>query len=479
MGVVSAGKEESLVKLTGIASWLVVLLAVCAAPGALDPKDEADAFVKEVIKDARSDSQKSSLLIKAAAAADGNDALKIVLLENALQYGVKGAKTSTNCKTLLAATAILAKIDPTRRHQWLSQRAAIYRRWSLLTKSSAEKRQLLQASADALFGAGRHSGSAGDWKYAVAVYKQGKSTCLVGKLPDLTKMSALLRTATYLQLNQTKIDDLVETLKKSPDDIEARSDLIKKLVTVMDDPKEATKHLNEDVDQLFRTFVPMATKEVSELSSDSCKALGDWYYKELSKSSVGIAKSRMLTRAGIYYSRALELQDKSDLASAELKMNLSRIKTARESVSGLDPLLCAHCLATGKMKCRTCQGSGMDQCRYCRGAGRVKCERCGGAWRTRCSRCGGKGKTVSGHKTRGGLIYKSYSKCSKCGGKGVTHRSRSSSYTRPGPCPTCSGAKESLRGTSACRRCRGKGASGTCKICRGAKTVRCVHCGSK
>ncbi len=467
-------------KLTGIASWLVVLLAVCGAPAAVESESEADAFVKEVIKDARSDWQKSSLLIKAASAADGNGALKTVLLEKALKYGIKGVKTSTDCKTLLSATVVLAEIDPARKHQWLSQRAAVYRRGSLLTKSSTEKRRLLQASADTLLVAGQHSGAAGDWKHAVAVYKQGKSTCLVGRLPDLTKMSSLLRTASYLQLNQTKIDSLVETLKKSPDDIEARSDLIKKLVTVMDDPKEAMKSLNEDSDQLYRTFVPMATKEVSELSFDSCKALGDWYYKELFKGSVGIARSRMLARAETYYARALELYDKADLVAAELKMNLSRIKVARKSITDRDPLVCPYCSATGRMKCRTCQGSGLDKCRYCQGSGRVKCERCGGVWRTRCSRCGGKGKVVAGHKTRGGLIYKSYTKCSKCGGKGVTHRRRSSSYTRPGPCPTCGGAKpETLRGTSACRRCGGKGAAGRCKTCSGAKTVRCGHCASK
>lgn len=461
---------------------LAMLLAAGGALRAVGADSETEAFIRDIIKDASTDSQRSTMLMEAASLTEGNEKLKIVLLERSAQYGIKVLSSAEACRKLEAAVTYLAKYDPERKPYWLGRKSVVYGRWSSLTKSSTEKRRLIQKSLDVLVEAASHCGSAGDWKQAAAFYNQAQSVCAANRLPNSRRMIAFFRTSTYLYKAQTKIGEHIAAVKKLPDDLDTRSELIRKLVTVMDDPGQATGYLNDDVDQLYRTFVPMAARDVDELPAESCKDLGDWYHKELSKNAVGVAKSRMLARAMRYYKRVLDSHGKSDVTSAVLKMSVSRIKSALEQLGDIDPLLCAYCSATGRMVCTGCAGTGLKKCRRCLGVGRGKCTTCGGTWRMRCSRCGGKGKIVSGRERRGAVYYKTYSRCRTCDGKGVTYRRRSSKYgssTRAGSCPTCSKQKdEKLRGTSACSYCRGKGGSGICYTCKGSKTVKCSHCSS-
>lgn len=465
-----------------VALGLAVVLCLSGITSAADNDSETEAFIKDVIKDARTDDERSSLLMDAVSLAEGNDKLKVALLEASVKYGVRGLSSPEACQKFQVVLSDLVKADPDRKAHWLSQKAAVYRSWSGLTKSSREKRKLAQASAETLALAGSHCASAGDWKEAAVFYNQARIASIANRLPDLAKMTSLLRTATYMYKVQARIDSSIADLKKSPDDIDARSDLVEKLVTVMDNPAEAMKYVNEDVDAKYRTFVPMAAKGIANLPVESCRTLGDWYYKELSKSIVPIVEARMLARAERCYQRALALHDEVDVTSAALKMNISRIKTARSNLGDIDPALCPYCTGTGRMACASCNGTGLRLCTYCKGSGRGKCTTCDGLWRMKCGRCGGRGKVSSGSRTgAGGMIYKNYRRCPTCDGKRVVHKrqysSRSSYYTRAGECPTCGNLKpESLRGTSPCRYCSGKGGSGQCYTCRGGKTVPCTHC---
>ena len=454
---------------------LVILLVVTGAFRVVRADDETEAFIREVIKDARTDSDRSALLAEAVSLAGDNKKLKVALLEKALYYGMKRLRITDDCRRCGDILTDLVKSDPDRRSLWLSRQALVYRRWSVLEHSPTAKRKLAEAAVAALTEAGIASAAEGDWKKALGFFNQGKSTSVAYKLPNRSRLMGYIRTATHIYKAQDKIAGHIATLKKSPDKLDARSDLITKLVTVMDDPGGALKYVNADVDEKFRMFVPMAVKNLSELSVEASRNLGDWYLKELSKSAAPVVKSRMLVRAKACYERALQSDTGGGVQTARLKLSISQIKSEREKLGKVDPLLCSHCSATGKMPCRTCQGTGMRNCRYCKGTGRGKCSSCRGAWRVKCSRCSGRGRVVSGSRRVGGVVYKNYTKCYKCGGKGVTHRSRYGSM-RPGPCPVCSKQPESLRGTSTCSHCSGKGGSGTCWRCRGAKVVRCSHC---
>lgn len=458
-----------------------MLLAVCCGLAATQADDETEAFIRELIKDARTDSERSALLMEAVSLAEGNDKLKITLLEKSVVYGLRSLRTSADCEKFQTVLQSLAQADPDRKAHWLSQQAAVHRRNYILTKSLPGKRVLAQAAVATLMQAGSISAAKGDWKKAAGFFNDGKVASAAYRLPKSAALTGYIRAATYLYKAQAKIDGHIATLKKTPDDLDVRSDLIEMLVTVMDDPGEAMKYVNEDVDERFRIFVPMAAGDISEQPAEACRNLGDWYYKELSKSVIPIVKFRMLARARAYYGRMLGLHVGSDVTSAAVKLNLAKIKSDHAKLKYADPLVCPCCSDTGIMPCPACltggQATGLRKCIYCKGSGRGKCRTCAGLWELKCARCGGRGKVVTGTDRRGGAYYKVYGRCPMCAGRGVTHRSRSTYSARPGACPACSKQKpESLRGTSPCLYCAGKGGTGTCYTCKGSKTAVCTHC---
>jgi|GEM_PF-1582095 len=456
-----------------------VMLLMVAGVFAAAADDEIEAFVREIIKDARTDSQRSTLLMEAVSLAEGNNKLKIALLEKAVKYGVKSLRTTDDCRKFRSVLVDLVKVDPARKSDWLSQQAAVCRRWYTLEKSADAKQKLAQAIVEVLIEAGNAGAVEGDYKKVAGFFHDAKLAAVAYRLPNPNAFDGYIRSASYIHKAQNKIAGHIETLKKTPDDLDARSNLIETLVTVMDDPSEAMKYVNEDVDERFRIFIPMAAGDLDKMPVEACRNLGDWYYKELSKSAVAVVKYRMLARAKACYQRVLELHTGADVTSAALKLNVSQIKSDQAKLGNVDPLVCPFCFGTGQMPCPDCmingQSTGLRKCSYCKGTGRIKCRTCGGVWRQKCSRCGGRGKVVSGRERRGGVYYKTYSKCPKCNGTGITHRTRYGS-TRAGPCPTCSKEKPELRGTSPCPYCNGRGGSGVCRTCGGTKTVPCTHC---
>jgi len=250
----------------------------------------------------------------------------------------------------------------------------------------------------------------------------------------------------------------------------------------MDDPAGAGKYLNADLDERLQMFVPLAAKDVAEVPVAECRNLGDWYYKELSKSAVPIVKFRMLSRAKAYYGQVLERHGKADLTTTAVKLAMDRIKPEIARLGHVDPMICSYCVGTGRMPCPPClvngKSIGLAACSYCKGTGKVKCATCGGNWGSRCSRCSGRGK-VSGTVERRGVFYKTYSTCPTCKGTGKTYsvRTRRGVSKGSGVCPTCGKHQPiSARGTRACTGCGGKGGTSACSACRGSKTVFCTHC---
>ncbi|MBT3199239.1 MAG: hypothetical protein HN350_04925 [Phycisphaerales bacterium] len=466
-----------------LAHAVLIFGVLFLATGAFAAPTEAEieSFISEIIKDARTNSERSELLMGAVSLAEGNPTLKIALLEKSVQYGIKGLRTPEDCRKFQVVLGNLLQADPTRKAHWLEQQASVFRRWGLLAKSLEDKKKLAQATVEALSTAASLSGAAGDWKKASTLFSEARMRALASRLPSSAILSGHVRTANFLSKTQSDIDADIATLKKEPDNFKVRSNLVKTLVTEMDAPSKAMAYLNDDVDQKYRMFVPMAAGEIDKLSSVSCKSLGDWYSKELSKSTLPVVKCRMLARARTYYKRVLELHEGSDVVTAALKLSVSRIESEQSKSGFVDPSLCMQCTGTGKMSCPGCltdgKSTGLRRCIYCKGAGRRTCTTCSGIWRLKCPRCFGKGKVATGTRRSGGVIYKVYGRCSTCRGAGLVHRSKSKYSARPGACPTCSKARpEKLRGTSACTYCSGKGGTGTCYTCKGSKGVKCIYC---
>jgi len=467
-------------KLTTTALCVATLLAVACIPAGIARGDDTETLIREIIKGARTDAERSARLMEAVSLAEDNKKLRLVLLEKAIDYGIKGLRTLEDCTRLQNALTVLAKEDPERKPHWLSHKAVVLRRMCTLTKSLPAKKQLATTLVDLLIEVGNGYASKGEWKKALAAYTNARSTAKTFRLPNSDKLAGFIRSSSYLHQVRDKIDTYVEALKKSPDDTETRTNLVTTLLTVMDDPAAAAGHVNADLDERLQTFIPLAAKDAAQVPVVGCKSLADWYSKELSKSSVPIVKFRMLSRARAYYRQVLERHGKADLTTTAAKLAIGRIESDIAKLGRVDPLVCSYCGATGRMPCGSClvdgKSIGLRACYSCKGKGVGKCQTCGGIWGRTCSRCSGKGKVSSGTQRRGGVIYKLYSPCYTCKGKGKTHRSRYGS-TRSGPCPTCSKRLPvSARGTGTCTRCGGKGGTSECSTCRGSKTAFCTYC---
>jgi len=470
-------------KLTATALCVATLLAVTCIPAKTARGGEIETLIREIIEDARTDAERSAKLMEAAPLAAENRQLKIVLLAKAFDYGTKSLMTPDHCSRVQEVLGALLTEDPDRKAHWLSRKAHVLRRQFVVTKSVSEKRKLVRELLDTLTAAGNSHAAKGDWKAAAASYAEARSAARAYRLPDSGRLSNYIRAVSYLAQTQEKINKYVETLKKSPGDIETRTSLVTALLTAMDDPAAAGKHLNTDLDERLQMFVPLAAKGVAEVPVAGCKGLADWYYKELSKgAAVPIVKFKMLSRAKAYYGQVLDRHGKADLTTTTAKFAMARIESEIARLGHVDPMICSYCGGTGRVPCPAClvngKSTGLTACRYCKGTGKGKCSTCGGSWGGRCSRCSGRGK-VLGTERRAGLIYRTYSTCSTCRGTGMTYnlKVRRGVSKRSGVCPTCGKRQPvSLRGTRPCKYCSGKGGTSACSTCRGSKSVFCTHC---
>jgi len=467
----------------------IMSVVLCAAASVLPfvarggvGADESRNFIAEVIRDAKTDSQRCAKLVEAVSLAEGDGKLQIALLEKAVAYGSRSIKTVEDGQRVSDALEMLIEADAARKPQWTSRRAAVLRRMCVLAESQAEKHEIAWRLVDLLIDSGNGYGSEGQWKKAIPAYKDASSAAVSFGLPNADKFIGFVRSAAHLYRVANQIDASAKTLKASPDDAASRTKLVTAKLTAMDDPAAALGYVNADLDERLRTFVPLAAKEAADVSAIGCRSLADWYYKELSASSVPVVKRRMLRRAEKYYGRILDDPGDSDVSPAVVKLAMTQIKSRKAKLLFVDPLECSRCGGAAEGPCPDClikgKPSGLRLCEACDSTGRGKCPTCDGNWGDKCSRCKGSGKTSSGSGRRwgrGGRGPGRSSECWACRGTGVTHGRGFG--LRSGFCPTCAKRRPlSDRGKGICRRCKGKGGTSKCRTCLGSKTVCCTHC---
>jgi hypothetical protein len=136
------------------------------------------------------------------------------------------------------------------------------------------------------------------------------------------------------------VDILRNRLRRSPDDHVIREKLVVACLTELDNPAEAARHLSNDLDEVYTTYVPLARKDVDKLSKALCHQLGQWYY-ELGSEASGAGKRNAWLRARNYFRRYLSLQTEESLQRTKAKLILSRIERDLgdnpEAELGVDP----------------------------------------------------------------------------------------------------------------------------------------------
>ncbi|MDP6637440.1 MAG: hypothetical protein QGG42_21285 [Phycisphaerae bacterium] len=128
---------------------------------------------------------------------------------------------------------------------------------------------------------------------------------------DVARIRKQLRRLARRLSSARRLEALTDLLARRPDDLAIREKIIRLCVLELDSPVRAAKFINEDTDQVFQTYVPMAARKLDQLAEAPCRELAEWYLSHLKKPS-RFGRIAMLRRAAAYYGRFLQLHTSVD-----------------------------------------------------------------------------------------------------------------------------------------------------------------------
>lgn len=302
------------------------VLLVWAGADASRADEATDKFIEEIVARGKTNAKRAADLYHTANLAPENPTLQAVLLEKAVEYGLK-SPMSPEVRALLENSLItLDKIAPNRADAWRKMRIELYTRWHRRTRSRDERITIgEQLLALLLADAAAHE-QGGRWGDAAAVLRRALSVATALNLPEKVGISARLRMATHRHAatqRAARYAELIKTGKATP---ATRRALVRLLVQDLDSPKRAAEFLNGDIDQSYRTHVPLAAGQIDKTTEAACEQLGKWYYGELAPNALAVNKPPVLARAAAYYRRFLELHAAKDVSAFKATRALEKIE---------------------------------------------------------------------------------------------------------------------------------------------------------
>jgi len=260
-------------------------------------------------------------LLKSAMKMPDSPGLQVLLYEKACQFGAAGP---AGCETALEALGLLEKAVPNKKAQWRQRKLDVVKfrfdkSYGPARKAAGEPyMEMLEALADAEVAVGKGAEAKKLYSRAIMVARYIKSD-------RAATILAKSRRANAVVAQQVKLKSLQARLKKDAKNTAVRKELILLYVVGLDNPAEAAKLLTDGLDEVTRTYVPLAAKKLDGLDEAICLELGDWYYRTLLKDASAAGKPVVLHRAQEYYERFTELHTKKDAQSF-------RVETALESI---------------------------------------------------------------------------------------------------------------------------------------------------
>ena len=261
-------------------------------------------------------------LLKAAKDMPDSPKLQVMIYEKATQFGSVGP---AGCDTALEALGLLEKAVPDKTDLWRAKKFAVVKLRFDKSYGAARKAagqpymEMLEALADANVAEGKGSEAKKLYSRALMIAKYIKSPRAAEILAKSKRVSAAIAREARLKSLQAK-------LTADPKDTATRKELVLFYVTALDKPAEAAKLLTDDLDEVTRTYVPLAARKLDGLDEAICLELGDWYYRTLSKNASIAGKPVVLRRARGYYQRFLESHAKKDAQSYRVKAALENIE---------------------------------------------------------------------------------------------------------------------------------------------------------
>ena len=261
-------------------------------------------------------------LLKAAKDMPDSAALQILIYEKACQFGSAGP---ASCDTALEALGLLEKAVPDKKDQWRQQKLGVVKfrfdkSSGVATKAAGKSyMEMLEVLADANVAEGKGA-------EAKALYSRALTLATYIKSVRRGEILAKSKRANAVVAQQARLKLLQVKLQKNAQDTAVREELVLLYVVGLDKPAEAVKLLTDDLDEVTRTYVPLAARKLADLDYEICMELGDWYYQTLSKNASAVGKPVVLRRAEGYYQQFLEFHTTKDAQSYRAKAALESIE---------------------------------------------------------------------------------------------------------------------------------------------------------
>jgi len=261
-------------------------------------------------------------LVKAAKDMPDSPALQVLIYEKATQFGSAGP---AGCDTALEALGLLEKAVPDKTDLWQQRKFEVVKYRFGKSYGAAKKAagqpymEMLEALADAQVAGGKGAEAKKLYSRALMIAKYIESPRSAEILAKSKRVSAAVA-------REAKLKSLQAKLTADPKDTAVRKELILFHVTALDNPAEAAKLLTDDLDEVTRTYVPLAAKSLDGLDEAICLELGDWYHQKLLKTASVADKGVVLQRAQRYYQQFLQAHAKKDAQSYRVKAALESIE---------------------------------------------------------------------------------------------------------------------------------------------------------
>ncbi len=308
-----------------------VLVSIGAAPVSGD--QAVEQLIKQVLGNARNNTERAEKLYAAAELAKDTPEIQVQFLTRSVEYGMKGIASPKARTTVQSAVVLLNKVAPEQADKWLAMDLDLNRRLFRSARTKADKEAVGARLIELQTARGESCRAKGDWAGAAAAYREAYSVATLLRLDSKLELARQLRIATHRLNVSRKVAQYKTALKAKPDHAATRTSLLTALVVDLDAPGQAVEYLNDDVDQSYRTYVPLASKEVSEVQGDVCREMGDWYYKALTPRSAQLSRPAMLARAQTYYQKFLDDGDAKGVALISVKMAMAKIDKELEKLA--------------------------------------------------------------------------------------------------------------------------------------------------
>jgi len=194
-----------------------------------------------------------------------------------------------------------------------------------LARSASRKQTAARSYVGALRAAADASANSG--KYRAASFYSHKALSLAVEfrmpgIPEIRRRAASL--SALLKVSRSR-DALEKKLQADPGDIKVREQLIYLHLIDMDNPGAASKILNEDCDELLRTYVTLAAKPLDKLETIAVKELGVWYGRLAERASLS-SRPAMLRRVEAFWVRFLAVHTPKDTSRIKAGLALAMVR---------------------------------------------------------------------------------------------------------------------------------------------------------